>query len=107
MRIKLFNHIKFSSTTENNLITIYFYECPECKVSDHYLCTDPLSYTRCFNCQEKLYFSDMVTETNEYICRKVIEIEIGDIREEEDNEAYIQEIEKKYLETLKEKYEQS
>lgn len=104
MSIKLFSHIKLSSTTNYNIIQIFQYECPECGTKDNYLCLDPDGVCWCFNCNEELYFQEMIKCQNPDLCQKIFEVEIGKIRQKDDDALFFEELEQEYLKELELKY---
>jgi len=105
MKLKLFNNIRLSSTAESNKVLIFNYECPVCYTKDYYLCLDPGGIVLCFNCGETLYVREMLECTDPDLCKKIIELEIGTIREAAENAEFTAELEKGLLKDLKQKYE--
>ena len=106
MEIKLFNHIKLSSTTNYNKIIIFQYECPECNTKDHYLCMDSDGVAWCFNCNQILYFQEMIQCQNPDLCQIIFELEVGKIRTVEEDQVFFEELEKSYLKELELKYQE-
>lgn len=105
MNLKLFNHIKLSSATPNNKIQILKFECPFCGVKDFYLCYDLDAIAWCYNCNETLYFKEMISALATDSCEKIIEFEIGKIRTKEEDAEFDIKLEQDLLQRLKEKYD--
>ena len=104
MNLKIWNHIKLSSTTTNNKIQIFQYECPACRVKDFYLCLDSEGIVWCYNCNETLYFKEMIECKNSDLIGKIVEFEIGKIRSKDDDQKFNAEVEKVLFENLQKKY---